>query len=391
MKASDDKQSQLSWFFKWFINNQGVTVLLITLLVFLNLWAFTQVSFIFTGVLDFLAVTSLPLIMSTVVYYLLKPVVGFFEKRGLSKIWAISLVFALVVILLVMAGASLFPMIESQLTAFVRNLPSYIRDVESQVTLLLKDQRLASLRPQLETLVNDLSGQAVSYAQTFSSQAVNWISNFASAIAKVTVALIISPFIIFYFLRDGQKMKESFVTYIPTRMRQSVTRVLSAINSQLSGYVQGQVTVAIIVGIMFAVFFTLIGLPYAVTLGIMAGILNMIPYLGSFLAMLPVLILGLVLGPVMLVKVILVFMVEQTIEGRFVTPLILGSKLSIHPITIMFILLTAGSMFGVWGVFLGIPVYASIKVVVKEIFNWYREASGLYGEEGEVHILNEQE
>ena len=109
----------------------------------------------------------------------------------------------------------------------------------------------------------------------------------------------------------------------------------------------------------------------------------MIPYLGSFLATIRVFILALVEGPVMVVKVALVFIVEQTIEGRFVSPLVLGSKLSIHPITIMFILLTAGSMFGVWGVFLGIPVYASIKVVVKEIFEWYKPISGLYEKEEE--------
>lgn len=90
----------------------------------------------------------------------------------------------------------------------------------------------------------------------------------------------------------------------------------------------------------------------------------------------------------MVIKVIVVFIIEQTIEGRFVSPLVLGSKLSIHPITIMFILLTAGSMFGVWGVFLGIPVYASLKVLVKEIFEWYKPVSGLYEKEDEVSKEN---
>ena len=80
----------------------------------------------------------------------------------------------------------------------------------------------------------------------------------------------------------------------------------------------------------------------------------------------------------MLLKVIVVFIVEQTIEGRFVSPLILGSQLNIHPITILFVLLTSGSMFGIWGVLLGIPIYASAKVVISAIFDWYTEVSGLY-------------
>ena len=106
----------------------------------------------------------------------------------------------------------------------------------------------------------------------------------------------------------------------------------------------------------------------------------MVPYLGSFLAMVPVVIMGIVQGPIMLVKVLIVFAIEQTIEGRFVSPLVLGSRLNIHPITIMFILLTAGALFGGWGVFLGVPLYASAKVIVTEIFAWYKRVSGLYEE-----------
>ena len=83
----------------------------------------------------------------------------------------------------------------------------------------------------------------------------------------------------------------------------------------------------------------------------------------------------------MLIKVLIVFMIEQTIEGRFVTPLIIGSSLSIRPITILFVLLTSGQMYGVLGVLLGIPIYASIKVVLKAIFEWYKQYSGLYEED----------
>ena len=139
-------------------------------------------------------------------------------------------------------------------------------------------------------------------------------------------------------------------------------------------------TVAIIVAFMFMILFKIIGLRYGVTLAVVAGVLNLVPYLGSFLAMLPALVLGLIAGPIMLLKVIIVFIVEQTIEGRFVSPLILGSQLSIHPITILFVLLTSGAMFGIWGVLLGIPAYASAKVAITALFKWYKKVSGLYEE-----------
>ena len=102
------------------------------------------------------------------------------------------------------------------------------------------------------------------------------------------------------------------------------------------------------------------------------------------------LVLGLVAGPEMFVKVVIVFIVEQTIEGRFVSPLVLGSQLNIHPITILFVLITSGSMFGIWGVFLGIPVYASAKVVISALFEWYKDVSGLY-EKDEIEEIQREE
>ena len=101
-------------------------------------------------------------------------------------------------------------------------------------------------------------------------------------------------------------MKHSFVSALPTRFRETTVRMLSDINSQLEGYVQGQVTVAIVVAIMFCIMFKIVGLRYGMTFGIMAGFLNMVPYLGSFLAMVPVVIMGLVQGPAMLIKVLII-------------------------------------------------------------------------------------
>lgn len=379
----DQKKSALTLFYTWFLNSQAVIALLIMLLVFLNVFVFSKISFLFTPVLSFLGIVMLPLGISGLLYYLLKPLVDFFERKGMSRVWAISVVFALVVAILIWGIAGVVPTIREQLTAFIKNFPNYVTEVEKQATRLLSDERLESIRPQVSELLDRASQKAITYAQTFSKSAVDWASQFASAIAKVTVAIMIAPFIIFYLLRDGSQMKGNIVKYLPTKLRQPIGRILTDVNKQFAGYVQGQVTVAVIVGLMFSIMFSVIGIPYAVTFGILAGILNMVPYLGSFLAMVPVVILAMVDGPFMLVKVLLVFMIEQTIEGRFVTPLILGNKLNIHPITILFILLTSGSLFGIGGVLIAIPVYASLKVIIGELFNWYKEVSGLYDEDTE--------
>lgn len=388
-----DEQNQrfrLSWFFKWFVNNQAVTFFLVTLLVLLTIFVFTKVSFLLKPIGSFVEIILLPMLLTGLLYYLLNPIVDWLEKYKISRTAAISVLFVLIGMLLVWGLAVAIPSIQEQVTSFAQNLPSNIQKIESQVTTLLENEQFEQFRPTALEMLNKVNDQIISYAQKFSSSAVNWASSLISTASQIIVAILIMPFILFYLLRDGQQLNAHVTQYLPTQWRSSVSKVLTDVNSQLSNYVRGQVTVAIIVALMFSVMFSLIGLNYPVTLGVMAGFLNLIPYLGSFLAMIPAVILGLIAGPVMLIKVLIVFMVEQTIEGRFVTPLIIGSSLSIHPITILFVLLTAGQMYGVLGVLLGIPIYASIKVVVKAIFEWYKAYSGLYEEEGEIEEVHEQ-
>ncbi|HGF7455772.1 TPA: AI-2E family transporter, partial [Enterococcus faecium] len=188
------------------------------------------------------------------------------------------------------------------------------------------------------------------------------------------------PFILFYLLKDGKQLAPYFVKFLPTRMQKPTLNVLSEMNSQVSSYIRGQLTVAFAVAIMFMIGFAVIGLEYAVTLGIIAGFLNLIPYLGSFLAMIPAIFLAIVAGPFMIIKVLIVFAVEQTIEGRLISPLVLGNQLAIHPVTILLVLLTSGKLFGIIGVILGIPVYAAAKVVITHVFEWYTTISSLYEE-----------
>lgn len=373
-----EKHFTLSWFFKWFLDNKAVTVFLVALLLGLNIFILSKISFLFIPVIDFLSVVMLPVILSGLLFYLLNPLVDLMEKYKINRVLAISIIFVIIAVLLIIGLAVAIPNLQRQVVIFAQNVPSYLEDADRVIDDLVTKRLPDDFRPQLEQVLAQFSTQATAWASNISSKAVNWVSALISGTSQVIVALIIMPFMLFYLLRDGKGLRDYITQFLPNKLREPVGKVLSDVNQQLANYVRGQITVAVIVAIMFIIFFKIIGLRYAVALGVTAGILNLVPYLGSFLAMIPALVLGLIAGPVMLLKVIIVFIVEQTIEGRFVSPLILGSQLNIHPITILFVLLTSGSMFGIWGVLLGIPIYASAKVVISEIFDWYKEISGLY-------------
>ncbi|NRC93974.1 AI-2E family transporter [Enterococcus faecalis] len=383
-ESMDKKQTtdkRLSWFWRWFLNNQVVTALLIVLLVLLIILTFTKVSYLFKPVWQFFGVVGLPVIMAGFLYYLLYLNFDYLEKKQNSRVWSIIGLFILIVALLIWGGIVIVPKIREQSVSFVNHFPQYIDTIDQKSQEILSDPLFAQFREQIEAAGDKVVSSLGTIIKNVSTFTVQGIGNFFGAVATIFVAIITMPFILFYLLKDGKNLAPYLMKFLPVKMRKPTLKVLAEVNDQVSSYIRGQLTVAFAVAIMFMIGFSVIGLDYAVTLGIAAGFLNLIPYLGSFLAMIPAVFLGIVSGPALLIKVLIVFAIEQTVEGRFISPLVLGSQLSIHPVTILVVLLTSGKLFGIVGVILGIPVYAAAKVIITHIFEWYQIVSGLYDED----------
>ena len=370
-----------SWFWKWFLNNQAVTSLLVILLILLILLLFTKVSYLFEPVWQFLAIVGLPIILAGILYYLMNPTVDYLERKGIKRIYSIFGLFILVVGLIVWGVVVIIPKIQEQSMSFADNLPGYLTIIENKVNEILSDPIFSQVQEQIEASNEKLISSLTDIVQNLSRSTIQNLGSFFGAVATIVLAVITMPFILFYLLKDGRKLAPYFVKFLPTKMRQPSLIVLKEMNDQVSSYIRGQLTVAFAVAVMFMIGFSIIGLDYAITLGIAAGFLNLIPYLGSFLAMIPAVFLGIVGGPVLLIQVLIVFVIEQTIEGRLISPLVLGNELSIHPVTILLVLLTSGKLFGLVGVILGIPVYAAAKVVITHVFEWYTRVSSLYEDE----------
>lgn len=262
----------------------------------------------------------------------------------------------------------IIPKIQEQTISFINNFPQYVDTIDNKLTEILRDPLFNQFREQLETAGDKFINSAGEMLQDISKSTVQSLGSFVGAVATIIVAIVTMPFILFYLLKDGKKLAPYFVSFLPTRMRKPTLKVLIEMNAQVSSYIRGQLTVAFAVAIMFMIGFAIIGLDYAVTLGIIA------------------VFLGIVARPAMLIKVLIVSALEQTIEGRLISPLVLGNQLAIHPVTILLVLLTSGKLFGIIGVVLGIPVYAAAKVVITHIFEWYTTISSLYEEKNKKEI-----
>ena len=315
-----------------------------------------------------------------ILFYMVKPIQDFLVKKGVHKSIAILLNFILLIVLLLAAIFSFIPIVEKQLRELVTQLPIYYRIISEQVERVVQSNTFSAVQEQLNGINMDFIQSLGTRVNGLLNVTFSGIGNVVGAVGEFMIGIITMPILLFYLLQDGEKILPGILKVFPTRTRKRMSIVLTEMNQQISSYIRGQLTVAIAVAIMFSIGYAIIGLPYGVTIAILAGALNVIPYVGSFFGILPALIVGFVISPWMFVQVFIVFVIEQTLEGRIVSPLILGNSLQIHPVTILVVLLSTGKIFGLVGLLLGVPGYAVLKVIVTHIFDWYKEYSGLYKE-----------
>ena len=368
-----------TWFTNWFLNNKFTVVLLNILLLFVIIALFGKVNYFFRPLGQILGIILPPLVVAGILYYLIDPLIDWLEaKFNIPRVWSISIVFILIFGLLIWMVVTLIPIIQSQINSLIHNIPGYWRDLQGMLNELSHNPRLQKLH-----LTQNFSTTKINHslAQSWDGVLGSAFNNLTSAVgivSNVVMILLTAPFVLFFMLKDDRQIKPLVLKYVPDRLKASIGVTLTEINGALSSYIRGQLTVAFWVAVMFAVGYLIAQVPYALLLGITAGFLNLIPYVGSALGLIPAIILALINGHGMIWSVIIVFAIEQTIETRVVSPLVVGNKMNMHPVTTIFVLLVSGGMFGLAGVIFGIPIFAILKIICSRIFKWFQRNSNWY-------------
>nr|WP_279097717.1 AI-2E family transporter [Aerococcus urinaeequi] len=369
-----------SWFFKYILNNRYTGALIIGILIVIFVSLFTRVSYLLDPAVSFIQYVSLPIVVAAIFYYLTVPLVNQIEKGGLNRTWGSAIVLLLIAVV-VTGLVALIPTVADEGRNLINNWDTIWTDYQSRLQTLIRGDWYDQVNMVVQSSMNNVLDLSSFNWESIANSAITSVSSIVGTVTRVTVAIFTAPIILFYMLRDGHKLPTYFAQFLPIKIRKATLHLLSDMNLQISQYIRGQIIVAIGVAIMFVVGYSIVGLPYGVIIGVAAGFLNVIPYVGSFIAMVPAIIVAIVVGPMMIVKVLIVFAIEQTIESRVISPQVLGSNMAIHPVTIMLLLISAGSIFGVAGVIFVIPIYAVIKVMFSHFFVWYKRVSGLYLEE----------
>ncbi|OBA02398.1 AI-2E family transporter [Paenibacillus polymyxa] len=365
-------------FKKFFLNNKFVIFLLVLLLIGLNILVLTKISYIFTPVIVLLKTIILPVILSGVLYYLLNPLVDVLERNKVKRVYSIIVLFLLIIGIIAIVITSVIPVIRDQIQGLIQNVPAYTEQVKQQFERLIGSNFVNQFQNTIQIDPSELASKASEKLSGFINNAWTGVGSFLGVITETVLAIATVPFILFYLLKDGHKLPHWILKMLPPMFRKETDRIMTEMNHQVSSYIRGQIIVSFCIGVLLYIGYLIIGLDYSLTLAVIASFTSVVPYLGPAIAITPALIVALVTSPVMLLKMVIVWTVVQLIEGKFISPQIMGKSLRVHPITIIFVILTAGNLFGVVGIVLAVPGYAVLKVIVTHLFSFFQKRSHLY-------------
>lgn len=365
-------------FKKFFLNNRFVLFLLILLLIGLNIMVLGKISYIFTPITVLLKTVMLPILLTGAIFYLLNPLVDWLEQKGLGRVYTIAALYLLIAGLLTIVIISIVPVVRDQITDLISNFPRYSYQVQLEFETLIGSDFFHQMQESTGFSLTKIAESISSQATTLIDGAWSGIGGFLGALKDIVLAVITVPFILFYLLKDGKKLPAFILRFVPVRLRGQTKHVMTEMNGQISSYIRGQIIVSFCIGVLLYIGFLIIGLDYSLVLAIIASFTSIVPYLGPAIAITPALIIAIVTSPFMLLKLIIVWTVVQLVEGKFISPQIMGKTLRVHPITIIFVILTAGNLFGIVGIILAVPGYAVLKVIASHLFKWFEMRSHLY-------------
>ncbi len=180
------------------------------------------------------------------------------------------------------------------------------------------------------------------------------------------------PFFLFYLLKDDRLFHRRMLAIIPEKHRKSGEEILEDVDKTLSTYIIGQAIIALTVGVLMYIGYLILGLDYALILALFTLITAFIPILGAFIGIIPAVLVGLTVNPLMALKVLILMIIVQQLEGNLLSPQIMGKRMNIHPLTFLVLLLIAASLAGFIGMLVAVPLYAVVKVIGKSFYKLYK-------------------
>lgn len=337
----------------------------VVLLIFLCGYIFLKLQEIWLPILRLFAFIAVPLLLSAFITYLLHPIVDALHKRNMPRWLATTVIYVIFFAGAGIAAVKGLPYIITQLHHLAESIPdlfqtygAYANQLTSQIYADVPEM----FHDRVEALLTDLEA----YFDTLIEKAINAVKEVINSF----FIMIVVPFLVFYFLKDFDKIKTAVWYFTPKRWRKHGQQLIQEIDQSLGQYIRGQLFVITLLCIMASLSFWAIDLPYPILLGMITGIADIVPYFGPFLGAIPVLFIAMTISFNMVIWVLAIIFILHFLEGNVLSPLIVGKSLQMHPALIILVLLVGGELAGVIGMVLAVPFFAVMRVVVVYIHQY---------------------
>ncbi|MGE7942020.1 AI-2E family transporter [Lysinibacillus xylanilyticus] len=333
------------------------------LLVLLIIKYFVEIHWIFSPLVIILKTIFVPLLLGGVLYYVTEPIQRFLEKHGWPR-W--SSILAIVIGLMAIAvgfGWVVGNPIAEQLNKLVKNIPMISKSIQDATDYVVRN--MENFPPQLKDMIDSIANSV----QDIAIVASKGLVSFLQSVVSVSLLAILIPFFFIFMLKDHEKFAPSIYKYFSGERREWVKKTLSEIDGVLRSYIQGQLQISFLLALIMFAGYLMMGLEYSLLLVIFAFFMNMIPFIGPWIAFAPAVVVAVIQDPVLVIWVSVVTLVAQQIDSNFITPNVMGKTLDIHPLTVITIILAAGNIAGFIGILIAVPFYAVLKVIVSNIYD----------------------
>ena len=327
-----------------------------------------------------------PFVIAALLAWLGEPLVARVQSNGKSRTTGVVLVFALMTAVVVLAVLLLVPLIERQLAQLVDWLPRFGAWITGTAVPWLENRFNLKLAGYVDpTQIIELLKKNWQEAGGIAATIFGGVSKSGLAILGWIANLALIPVVTFYFMRDGRDMLHRVRDLLPRPIEPVAARLAAESDQVLGGFIRGQFSVMITLGAIYATGLTLVGVDLGILIGIIAGLVSFVPYLGALVGVGAAVIATLVQHGdwTHLLLVLAVFSVGQTVESFFLTPWLVGDKIGLHPVAVIFAIMAGGQLFGFLGVLLALPVAAVLVVVMRFVHEHYTH-SRLYGADDPV-------
>lgn len=349
----------------WF--QVGIGILLSLLIIKF----FVEVNWLFEPIFIIIKTIFIPLLIGGVLFYITVPLQSFLEKYKFPRWSSILIIMLLLSTVIYVAFTIVGPPIGDQVTLLFSNIPSIVSEIEL-ITLQLIEQ-VGELPDWVKDEINKATESIKSFSVGFGKTAVQFSQSVISGTFQGVLIAILSPFFLVFMLKDHEKFKPAVTRVFSGEVKEWVEKTLKDIDEVLRLYIQGQLFISFLLASMLYFGYLIMGLNFPLLLAVFAFFMNIIPFIGPWIAFIPALIIGLIQDPIMVVWVSLITLAANQIDANLITPQIMGKTLNIHPLTIITILLAAGKIAGFFGILLAVPAYAVGKVIVTNIYERRQE------------------